>query len=96
MPRIAREDFSEALRKAIGDETETARRGRETETTGDNLLDALKDLYEISGEANIPLINSKAVRKMGKFMAARDKAKAAIERAEASGTHSKERFYEVS
>jgi hypothetical protein len=46
-----------------------------------DLLDALQDLYETSGEANIPLINSKAVRKMGKFMAARDKAKAAVERA---------------
>lgn len=46
-----------------------------------DLLDALQELYEISGEANIPLTNSKAVRKMGKFMAARDKAKAAIERA---------------
>jgi hypothetical protein len=47
-----------------------------------DLLTALKSLYEISGEANIPLTNSKSVRKMGAFLAARNRAKEVIERAE--------------
>lgn len=46
------------------------------------LLDALKELVAISGEANIPLVNAHAVRQMGKFMAAMDKAKAVIAKAE--------------
>lgn len=46
------------------------------------LLEALRELVAISGEANIPLVNAHAVRQMGKFMAATEKAKAAITKAE--------------
>jgi hypothetical protein len=42
------------------------------------LVEALKELIEISGEANIPLVNAHAVRKMAKFIKARDNAKAAL------------------
>lgn len=45
------------------------------------LFDALKELHEISGEANIPMENSKSVRLMGKFLATREKAEAAIKKA---------------
>jgi len=45
------------------------------------LLEALEELHAISGEAHIELKNSHAVRKMGQFLAAREKAQAAIRKA---------------
>lgn len=45
------------------------------------LLPVLQELHMISGEANIPMDNSKAVRLMGKFLAAREKAESAIQKA---------------
>lgn len=45
------------------------------------LYEALKELWEIAGEANIPMVNVKAVRKMGKFVQARIKAEAALAKA---------------
>jgi hypothetical protein len=50
------------------------------------LLEALEGLYEISGEATIPFDTSHGVRRMGKFMRARDIAKAAIDRAKKERT----------
>jgi hypothetical protein len=50
---------------------------KENERLRANLLEvtqALRDLYDISGEATIPLETSKAVRRMGKFLEARKKA----------------------
>jgi hypothetical protein len=47
-----------------------------------DLYEALKDLVEISGEANIPLTNSKAIRKMGRFVQARERALKALAAAE--------------
>lgn len=48
----------------------------------DELLETLKVLVAIAGEANIPLTNAHAVRKMGKFIGAMEKAKKAIAKAE--------------
>jgi D-serine deaminase-like pyridoxal phosphate-dependent protein len=39
-----------------------------------DLYDALKELTEISGEATITLDSAKAVRKMARFVAARERA----------------------
>ena len=47
-----------------------------------DLYTALKALWEISGEANIPLTNVKAVRRMGKFLEARINAEKVLARAE--------------
>ena len=44
----------------------------------DELLGKLKELVAIAGEANIPMVNSHAVRKMGKFLDVMGKAKALI------------------
>jgi len=49
------------------------------------LLEALDDLVKICGEATIPMVNSHAVRKMAKFMAAIDRAKTAISKIKACG-----------
>jgi hypothetical protein len=42
------------------------------------LRGALKELVETSGEANIPMVNAHAVRKMGKFLAATENAKSLL------------------
>lgn len=41
---------------------------RSSPDTSTELLAMLKELVAVSSEANIPLVNSKAVRKMGKFL----------------------------
>ncbi len=47
-----------------------------------DLYSALKALWKISGEANIPLTSVKAVRKMGQFLEARTSAEKVLARAE--------------
>ena len=47
------------------------------------LLKALETLYKISGEATIPMYTCHDVRKMGKFLKAREFAKAVIDKAKA-------------
>lgn len=50
-----------------------------------DLYTALKALWEISGEANIPMTNVKAVRRMAKFLEARTNAEKVLNRAELKG-----------
>ena len=50
-----------------------------------DLYTALKALWKISGEANIPLTSVKAVRQMGKFLEARTSAEKVLARAELKG-----------
>lgn len=50
-----------------------------------DLYTALKALWEISGEANIPLDNVRAVRRMAKFLEARERAEKVLDRAELKG-----------
>ncbi len=50
-----------------------------------DLYMALKALWKISGEANIPLMSVKAVRQMGKFLEARTNAEKVLARAELKG-----------
>jgi hypothetical protein len=40
----------------------------------EELKSSLRDLYDISGEANIPLTSVKNVRKMGEFLRVRERA----------------------
>ena len=50
-----------------------------------DLYTALKALWRISGEANIPMTSVKAVRQMGKFLEARTNAHEVLARAELKG-----------
>jgi hypothetical protein len=50
-----------------------------------DLYTALKALWKISGEANIPMTSVKAVRQMGKFLEARTSAEKVLARAELKG-----------
>jgi hypothetical protein len=50
-----------------------------------DLYTALKALWEISGEANIPMTSTKAVRRMAKFLEARQNAEKVLDRAELKG-----------
>jgi hypothetical protein len=49
------------------------------------MLEALEAIYEISGEANIPLHTAHDVRKMGKFLRIREQVKTAIAKARGEG-----------
>ena len=49
------------------------------------LAEVLTRLHAISGEANIPLTTSKAVRQMGEFLAAREQSAAALAKVREAG-----------
>lgn len=50
-----------------------------------DLYSALKELWEVSGEATIPLTSVQNVRKMSKLIGARQRAEDVIDRAELKG-----------
>lgn len=72
------------IRPLTQSESEVLEKFRHTSVSGrpsrerNALLGALKNLVEICGEANIPMVNSHAVRKMGKFLDAIEHAKKVI------------------
>lgn len=55
-----------------------------TQEQAQSMYDALKNLCEICGEANIPLVNVKAVRQMARFVDARQTAEGVLDEVRAT------------